>query len=208
MKTIADVSGHVNRPVEGDRPRRADAQRSFDALLLAAKAVFAISGVDAPVRDIADRAGVGLGTLYRHFPQRSDLIVAVFRHEIDACADEAPALARTYAPFEALARWMQRCADFFVTKRGLATALHSGDPAYEALPVYFEQRFEPTLRAMLAAAAASGEVRAHVDAFDLLRAVGNLCMSARDDCTDHARRMVMLLVNGLRQENQLFPYQP
>src|SRR6478609_2144389 len=73
-----------------DRPVRADAQRNEDALLEAALAVFATSGVDAPVREIAEKAGVGIGTVYRHFPQRADLVAAVFRHEIDACADAAP----------------------------------------------------------------------------------------------------------------------
>src|SRR6202030_4062012 len=88
-----------------DRRVRADAQRSLDALLRAAKEVFATSGVGAPVREIAEKAGVGLGTLYRHFPQRADLIAAVFRNEIDACADAAPVLARTCEPFEAVAKW-------------------------------------------------------------------------------------------------------
>lgn len=85
---------------------RADAQRNIDALLEAAMAVFMTTGVDAPVREIADRAGVGVGTVYRHFPSRADLVAAVFRHEIDACADAAPALASEHAPGEALARWM------------------------------------------------------------------------------------------------------
>ena len=124
---------------------RADAQRNIDALLQAAKTVFATSGVDAPVREIAEQAGVGVGTVYRHFPQRADLIAAVFRREIDACADAAPVLAAEYAPGEALARWMQRYAAFVATKRGLATALHSGDPAFDALPAYFEQRLRPAL---------------------------------------------------------------
>ena len=74
-----------------DKRVRPDAQRSLDALVKAARAVFATSGVDAPVRDIADRAGVGIGTFYRHFPQRADLVTAVYRLEIDACADAAPA---------------------------------------------------------------------------------------------------------------------
>jgi hypothetical protein len=86
-----------------DRRVRADAQRNLDALLQSAKTVFATSGVDAPVREIAAKAGVGVGTLYRHFPQRSDLIAAVFRHEIDACAEAAPILAAKHAPGEALA---------------------------------------------------------------------------------------------------------
>src|SRR3984957_14517511 len=87
-----DRGGGLAPPGGRERRVRADAQRSLDALLQAAKAVFATSGVDAPVREIAEKAGVGLATLYRHFPQRSDLVAAVFRREIDACADTAPAL--------------------------------------------------------------------------------------------------------------------
>src|SRR5579871_3322793 len=101
-----------------DRRVRADAQRNIDALLKAALAVFATSGVDAPVREIAERAGVGVGTVYRHFPQRSDLIAAVFRREIDACADAAPLLAAECEPGEALSRWVQRYVDFIAAKRG------------------------------------------------------------------------------------------
>ena len=77
---------------------RADAERNLDALLAAAKEEFALSGVEVNVRAIAARAGVGTATLYRHFPLRSDLISAVFRHEIDACAAEAPAIMEAYPP--------------------------------------------------------------------------------------------------------------
>jgi AcrR family transcriptional regulator len=181
-----------------DRPVRADAQRNTDALLAAALAVFAASGVDAPVREIAEKAGVGIGTVYRHFPQRSDLIAAVFRREIDACADAAAALAAAHQPGEALALWMQRYAAFIATKRGLATALHSGDPAFDKLPGYFDQRLRPALRALLDAAATAGEVRAGVDADDLLGAVASLCMSSHNDGPGRAERMVALLVDGLR----------
>ncbi len=176
---------------------RADARRSTDALLTAAAEVFASSGVDAPVRQITARAGVGAGTLYRHFPQRSDLIAAVFRHEVDACADAAPALAAGQPPAEALAGWLQRFALFIGTKRGLSAALHSGDPAYDSLPGYFQQRFVPVLSALLDAAAQAGEIRSDVDPNDLLRATGNLTMFAKDD-DGHTRRMVALLVDGLR----------
>src|SRR5580692_8109372 len=141
-------SGHESAK---SRPVRADAQRNIDALLEAALAVFATSGVDAPVREISDKAGVGVGTIYRHFPQRSDLIAAVFRRQIDACASAAPELAKNHGPGEALARWMQRYADFIATKRGLAKALHSGDPAFDNLPGYFDQRLRPALRTLLRA---------------------------------------------------------
>lgn len=89
-----------------DQRLRTDARRNIDALLEAAVSVFATPGVDAPMREIAERAGIGI--VYRHFPQRSDLIAAAFRREIDACADAASIMAAERAPFEALARWMQR----------------------------------------------------------------------------------------------------
>jgi AcrR family transcriptional regulator len=181
-----------------DRRVRVDAQRNLDTLLRTALAVFASSGVDAPVREIADKAGVGIGTVYRHFPQRSDLIAAVFRREIDACADAAPILSAEHEPFEALANWMQRYAAFIAAKRGLAKALHSGDPAFDNLPGYFDQRLRPALRTLIEAAAAAGEVRADVDADELLGAVASLCMSAHNDGRGRAERMVALLVDGLR----------
>ncbi len=124
------------------------------------------------MREIADRAGVG--TIYRNFPQRSDLIAAVFRSEVDACAEAAADLARTYPPGEALDRWMQRYVDFIVAKRGLAAALHSGDPAFEALPAYFDSRFEPALRRLLDATVAAEEIRPDANPYDLLRAVASL----------------------------------
>ncbi len=181
-----------------DRRIRADAQRNGEALLQAALAVFTTSGVDAPVREIAEKAGVGIGTLYRHFPQRSDLVAAVFRHEVDACADAAASLAAEHEPGEALARWMQRYAAFIATKRGLATALHSGNPAFDTLPAYFQKRLLPAFRTLLDAAIAAGAVRADVYADDLLSAVPGLCTQALDEDPDRARRMVALLIDGLR----------
>lgn len=196
-KLPADESNDAGREASTSQPMRADAQRNKDALLEAALAVFATSGVDAPVREIAARAGVGIGTVYRHFPQRSDLIVAVFRHQVDAYADAATALAAEHAPREALTLWLQHFVDFIATKRGLAAALHSGDPAYSGLPAYFDERFRPALGALFDAAVKAGEVRADIEPYDLLRAVASLCMSAQND-TDYIRRMVVLLIDGLR----------
>ena len=180
------------------RRLRADAQRNIGSLLEAAKAVFATSGVDAPAKEIADLAGVGIGTLYRHFPQRSDLVKAVFQHEVDACADAAPELAAAHEPGEALAKWLHRYTEYLATKRGLAPALHSGDPAYSALPGYFRQRLGPALGSLLEAAIASGEIRAGTSADDLLHAVGNLCMPVEGAGAAYSQRMVALLIDGLR----------
>jgi AcrR family transcriptional regulator len=180
------------------RPKRADAQRKMASLLKAATAVFAKSGVDAPVREIAERAGVGLGTVYRHFPQRSDLIVAVFQSNVDACADAAPALAKEHPPITALSLWMERYVDFIGTKLGLSKALHSGDPAYKALPGYFSKRLRPALTTLLDAAVEVKAVRLGTDPDDLLVAVANLCSAGYGRDPQHARRMVKLLVDGLR----------
>lgn len=180
------------------RSVRADAQRNLDALLEAAKAVFATKGVDAPVREIAAQAGVGVATVYRHFPQRSDLVAAVFRREVDACAAAAPVLARDHEPVEALARWVRRYTSFIATKRGLAAALHSGDPAFDALPEYFRLHLEPALQALLDAAVSAGQIRDDIEPYDLLRAVGNLAVATGEDGALHSRRMVDLLIDGLR----------
>ncbi|MFP3466199.1 TetR/AcrR family transcriptional regulator [Leifsonia sp. SIMBA_070] len=183
------------------RPQRADARQNVSSLVEAAKAVFAESGVDAPVRTIAERAGVGVGTLYRHFPLRSDLISAVFRHEIDACADAAVAIEAAYPPGEALDRWIMRYTEFVATKRGLAAALHSGDPAYEPLAEYFSSHLSPTLGRLLDAARASGDVVQEVDPTELLGAVANLCHADGPHgagAPPRAGRMVQLLLAGLR----------
>src|SRR6201996_5466927 len=180
----AELGGHKDRRV------RADAQRNIDTLLQTAMAVFATSGVDAPIREIAEKAGVGVGTLYRHFPERSDLIAAVFRREIDACADAAPILAAEHPPFEALARWLQRYAAFITAKRGLAPALHSGNPAFEPLRGYFEQRVRPPLRPLRETAGPAGKSRGVVDAEDTLAAVPSLCSSAYNNSPGRAERVV------------------
>ena len=151
------------------------------SLLAAAKVVFADSGVDAPVRAIADKAGVGIGTLYRHFPRRSDLIVAVFRNETDACADAAVSLLARYAPGRALDRWLKRFMAFVATKRGFSAALHSGEAAYQQLPGYFLSRLAPALGSLLAAGAAAGEIRSDIDSTDLLLAIARLCAMAAQE---------------------------
>ncbi len=189
-----DAQGNEARP---NRRVRADARRNEDAVLEAAREVFATMGVDAPAREIAARAGVGVGTLYRRFPKRSDLVAGVFRREVDACAAEAGALAAEHPPGEALALWLKRYAGFIATKKGLAAALHSGDPAFDALPDYFRTSFEPALASLLDAAAAAGEVRG-VAPYDLLRAIGNLSAATGEDGPAHARRMLDLLIDGLR----------
>ncbi|WP_235883014.1 TetR/AcrR family transcriptional regulator [Rhizobium rhizophilum] len=177
---------------------RADARKNEEAVLEAAKIVFARSGVDAPIREIAAQASVGLGTLYRRFPTRADLVAAVFRREVDACADAAATLASERSPADAMAAWLMLYTRFLATKQGLAAALHSGDAAFATLPDYFRSRFEPALSMLLDAAAHAGEVRSDVSPYDLLRGIGNLAVASGEDGAAHIERMVMLLLDGMR----------
>jgi len=193
---VADIGSGSGRPA----PRkRADARRNEETLLDAAAAAFIASGVDAPVRDIAARAGVGVGTIYRHFPTRADLIVAVYRHQVEACAAAGPALLTdSGTPHAALARWIDLFVDFLITKHGLAAALQSDDAAFETLHDYFLDRLLPVCGRLLDAAAKAGEIRPDVEAYELLRGVGNLCVGGENNPRYDARRMVELLIVGLR----------
>lgn len=197
MDKEAELDGDYGEEAGGPRVR-ADARRNEDALLEAAKAIFAASGVDAPAREIAARAGVGVGTLYRRFPSRADLVIAVFKREVDACTAEATTLAASNPPGEALALWLRRFTKFIAAKRGLAQALHSGDPAFQALPDYFRQNFEPALAGLLNAAVEAGAVRPGIEPYELLRAIGNLAAIKGAEPEGETPVMVELLINGLR----------
>lgn len=121
-----------------------------------------------------------------------------FRHEVDACADAAAVLLEQYKPGEALDHWMQKYVDFIVAKRGLAASLYAGGTAFETLPAYFDSRFEPALQSLLDAAVAAGELRTDAGPYDLLRAVSGLCMPTTNGDSASARRLVALLVDGMR----------
>ncbi len=178
--------------------RRADARRNVDALIEAAGSVFASSGVDAPAKEITDLAGVGVGTLYRHFPQRADLVKAVVESGIDAVADAGPALAAAHEPAEALILWIHRFTELLGTKRGLASALHSGDAAFEGLPGYFLRRLGPALAALLDTAILDGTIRDDISAEELLQAITALSQPVPGRTLEHNQRMVGVLIDGLR----------
>ncbi|MDI5961192.1 TetR/AcrR family transcriptional regulator [Streptantibioticus silvisoli] len=180
--------------------RRKDARRNRQTLLEAAATVFVASGVEAPVRDIAAEAGVGMGTIYRHFPTRADLVIAVYRHQVDACAEAGPVLlAAGPTPHAALGRWVDHFVDFLVTKHGLASALQNDNAGFETLHAYFLDRLVPVCAQLLAAATAAGEIRTDLDALHLMHGIGNLCIGADTDPHYDARRLVALLIAGLRQ---------
>ena len=181
--------------------KRADARRNEQTLLESAAQVFITHGVEVPVRVVAAHAGVGVGTIYRHFPTRADLIVAVYRHQVEALAEAAPRyLEGGVTPSVALARWMDRFVDFLVTKHGLAGALRSDDSGFHTLHAYFLDRLVPACASLVAAAVDAGQIRGDIDALALMHAAGSLCIGveASDSRTYDAHLMVGVLIAGLK----------
>jgi AcrR family transcriptional regulator len=195
--SVRATAPSTGRSIEPSRRQRSDAKRNVVALVEAAKTVFAASGVDAPAKEITDLAGVGVGTLYRHFPRRSDLIVAVLQHEIDECVEAAKELATTLSPWEALLGWVERFTDFVGTKRGLASALHSGDPAYDDLPQHLMDRLEPALQTLLARAVDGGYARDDVTARDVLMTIALICQPVPREQPSFNQRMTRVFMAGL-----------
>lgn len=183
------------------RPQRSDARRNLAAVLEAAKTVFTSTGVDAPAKEITDLAGVGVGTLYRHFPRRSDLIVAVLQHEIDDCIVAANELAATLKPREALIAWIDRFTDFVRTKHGLAAALHSGDPAYTGLPQRLLDRLKPALQTLLAQAVNGAQTREDITARDVLTTIALICQPVPGEQPNFNQRMVRVFTEGLTRRS-------
>ncbi|MFE2166219.1 TetR/AcrR family transcriptional regulator [Streptomyces sp. NPDC059447] len=191
--------GDSSRQESAAGSKRKDVRRNQQTLLDAAAAVFVASGVEAPVRDIAAKAGVGVATLYRHFPTRADLVIAVYRHQVDACAEAGPVLlAAGPTPHAALERWVDLFVDFLVTKHGLAAAMQADNAGFEALHAYFLDRLVPVCTQLLDAAAAAGEIGPDLTAYQLMRGIGNLCIGAESDPRYDARRLAAILVAGLR----------
>jgi AcrR family transcriptional regulator len=180
-------------------PKRTDARRNEQTLLDTAAALFVLSGVEVPVRDIAAKAGVGVGTIYRHFPTRADLIIAVYRHQIDTCAEAGlELLAGSVSPFAALSQWIDLFVDFLTTKHGLAAVLRPDNADFKALHAAFLDRLVPVCAGLLTAAAEAGEIDSDIQARELMRGVGNLCIGTNDP-QYNARRLIKFLLAGLRR---------
>jgi AcrR family transcriptional regulator len=173
------------------RPKRSDARRNEQSLLDAAAAVFVRAGVEAPVREIAREAGVGTGTIYRHFPARADLVVAVFQHQVDSLAEAGD------SEDSSLRDWILQFADFLVTKHGLADAMASDRAGFERLHAEFVVRLEPVCERLLRTEVEAKRIRNDVRPLELMRAVGNLCIGAEGDDSYDARRMIDVLLAGL-----------
>jgi AcrR family transcriptional regulator len=181
------------------RTLRVDAQRNRERILEVAKEAFTRSGAEASLDDIAKEAGVGPGTLYRHFPTREELLVAVYRTEMEKLAAAEPKLAATMPPIEALRAWLLLFVDSVATKQLIAPALNAlvGDPKK-----IFESSYAQTweaIRALVKRAIKSGDIRKDLDPVDLLRAlVGVAHVASSPDWQQSARRLVDILITGSR----------
>ncbi|WP_192257391.1 TetR/AcrR family transcriptional regulator [Mesorhizobium silamurunense] len=181
------------------KPLRADAQRNRDKLVEVAAQAFAADGVDASLEEIAKRAGVGIGTLYRHFPTREHLVEVVYRREVEGLCLAADELAQLHPADVALELWMQRFVDYIATKRGLATSLRLLLSANSTLFSDTSGRVSGAMRALVEGAAASGKIRADVDASDVMHALGGIYSAPNTpDWRERSGRLVKLLMDGLR----------
>lgn len=188
----ARASGAVRRP-------RADARRNHARLLEAAKAVFAQKGSSASLEEITRSAGVGIGTLYRHFPTRDALIEAVYRNETQQLAEAAEHFTETLPPVEALRAWMLLFVDHLAVKHGMAEALGSLVGGPSALCAASGAQVKEAIARLVARAAASGEIRLDMDPLDLLRALAGVASIATGpDWQPSARRLVEILIAGVR----------
>jgi AcrR family transcriptional regulator len=188
------------------RPMRADARRNYQRLVAAAAAAFAEHGTDASMDDIARRAGVGPGTLYRHFPTRHALLEAVYRDQVEALCARAYELGDTLPPAEALDAWLRAVAGYVTAKRGLAEALMSG-PGEQRPEVFAagKQAMREAGAALVGRAQEAGELRGDVDVNDLLKLGHAIALAAEHapDGPGQADRLLALVMDGLRRGGPL-----
>ncbi len=202
----AHATGRPRRAAGGKAPGevrkpRADARRNREGLLEAAKTAFAEVGAEASLEEIARRAGLGIGTLYRHFPTRDAVVEAVYRREVQQLADAAPRLIESMAPAEALRAWMRLFIDYIAAKRVIAPALKLLVGGGSALYADSGARINEAIALLVERARASGDIRPNAESADLLRAlIGFAYVNSAPDWEASARRLIDLLIDGLKPQ--------
>lgn len=181
------------------RRPRADALRNRERVLEAAKAVFSAGGPEASLEAVAKRAGVGIGTLYRHFPTREALFEAVYRREVQQLSELAEKLKSEASPVDALRRWLRSNVEFVATKKGMLAALALTIHGSSELYAHTFDRLTNAVGALLARAVAAGEIRADISPEDVLRALVGMCyMHDQPGWQNSVLRLVDVFVDGLR----------
>ena len=193
------MTEHPGRRIR--RPR-ADAARNRERVLQAAKAVFGTGGPQASLDAVAREAGVGIGTLYRHFPTREALFEAVYRREVDQLAELAGQLADCPAPVAALRRWLRANVEFVATKKGMAVALALAAYGSKDLKAYTSERLTAAVAALMDRAVAAGALRADIGPEDVLRMLVSLCHGFdTPDWQANVLRLLDVFVDGLARES-------
>ncbi len=181
-----------------DKPLRADARRNRDALLAAAAELFADQGTEVSLEAVAARAGVGIGTLYRNFPNREALVEAAYRSEVSHLCQAAAQLLAEHPADVALARWMDRFVDYVAAKRGMKAALGSA-ASRDDLYSQTSEQLTATIEAMLRAGVATGTLRSDVTAADVKAAMGAIwALGDGDAAREQAQTVIRIIVDGLR----------
>jgi AcrR family transcriptional regulator len=181
------------------RPVRSDARRNRDKLVAVARAAFAAADGTVTLEAVAREAGVGIGTLYRHFPTREALVEAVYAAELDDVTDSAPALLDALAPEEALRAWMDRYAAFVATKRGMADVLRASVASGRIATPATRRRITAAIGAILDAGAKAGTLRAGTDPEDVtLLLLGTFLSTVDERDPERTGRMLDLIVDALR----------
>jgi AcrR family transcriptional regulator len=181
------------------RPLRADAQRNREKLLLAATEAFAEEGEDVALETVAARAGVGIGTLYRHFPNRDALVAAAYRQEVDDLSASASDLLQSRPAADALRAWAERYADYIATKRAMGNALRAAASSDSPLFADTREQIIGALRLLLEAGAADGTLRADVDAKDVIRVMNGIWyLPDGPEWRESVGKMLQLVIDGLR----------
>src|SRR6201994_932388 len=189
----------ADRSAQTSRKPRADAVRNRERVLEAAKAVFSAGGAEASLEAVAKRAGVGIGTLYRHFPTREDLFEAVYRREVEQLGEFADQLKGEGDPVESLRRWLHSTVEFVATKKGMLAALQLVTYGSSELQAYSLDRLTQAVGALLARAVAAGEIRADIGAEDVLRALIGMCyLHDQPGWQSSVLRLVDVFIDGLR----------
>ncbi|MVT74339.1 TetR family transcriptional regulator [Bradyrhizobium cajani] len=195
MIYIAAMDDHTDQT----RKPRADAVRNRERVLEAAKAVFSAGGPEASLEAVAKRAGVGIGTLYRHFPTREDLFEAVYRREVEQLSELAEQLKNAKDPVDALRRWLRSNVEFVATKKGMSAALALTFQSSSELAAFSMDRLTKAIGSLLDRAVAAGQMRADVSPEDLLRALVGMCyMHDQPGWQSSVLRMLDVFVDGLR----------
>ncbi|HWW30749.1 MAG TPA: TetR/AcrR family transcriptional regulator [Steroidobacteraceae bacterium] len=191
------------KPAAEARKPRADSARNRQLLIDAAKAGFSEFGLNVSLEEIARRAGVGIGTLYRHFPSREAVVEAVYRREVEQLAEAVPQLLETSPAGEALHKWMHLFVDYIATKRLIAPSLGAAAGRTSALHATSAELITRAISTLVKRAVASGDVRKDIDPSDLLRAMVGVSYGNPDKGWEaSARRLIDLLMDGLRRKGR------